>query len=72
MSNALSIAANGINQAVSRATQSAVNIVNASSTGKNIDGDLINIQSDKTSVAANATVIRSEEKMQKSLLDITV
>lgn len=72
MSSALSIAANGITSAVSRATQSAANIVNASSTGKNIDTDLINLNQSSTDVAANAAVLKIAEKMDKALLDITV
>ena len=72
MSSALSIAANGINSAVSRATQSAVNIVNASSTGENLDADLININQSSTDVSANAAVLKIAEKMDKALLDITV
>jgi len=72
MSNALSIAVNGINATVSRATQSASNIANASLTGKNIDSDLINLRASVTNVAANADVIKTEEKNQKALLDIQV
>jgi len=72
MSSALSIAVNGINAAVSRATQSASNIVNASSTGTNLDSDLVNVKVASTDVAANAAVIRATEKEQKALLDITV
>ncbi len=70
MSDALSIAVNGINSAVSRATQSASNIANASLTGKNIDGDLINLRTTSTDVAANVAVIKTAEKNQKALLDI--
>jgi flagellar hook protein FlgE len=72
MSDALSIAVNGLNQAVSHATQSAGNIANASLTGTNVDGDLVNLSVAKTDYAANATVIKTEEKMQKALLDIKV
>ncbi len=72
MSGALSIAANGINQAVSRATQSAANIANASLTGNNIDTDVINLSVASTDVATNAAVIRAAEKNQKALLDISV
>jgi len=74
MSSALSIAVGGINQAINRATQAATNIVNASSTKnnseKNVDGDLVAIKSAGTDVAINATVIKTEHKMQKALLDI--
>jgi len=72
MSSAIQTAVNGITQAVSQATQSAAGIVNASSTGKNIDGDLINLKIDSTQVSANAAVIRTSEKTQKALLDIVV
>ncbi len=71
MSSAFTTAVNGINSAVSRATQSASNIVKASSTGKNVDTDLVNIKSASIDVAANAVVIKEEEKIQKALLDIT-
>jgi len=72
MSNALSVAINGINAAVSLASRSANNIVNASSTGKNVDGDLINVGVASTDMAANAAVIKTVDKMNKALLDITV
>jgi hypothetical protein len=70
MFNPLSSAVTGLYQAVARATQSANNVVNASSTGKNIDEDMVNIGSAKTEVAADATVIKIEQEMQKTLLDI--
>jgi len=70
MFSPLSAAGTGLAQAVSRATQSADNVVNASSTGKNIDGDMVNLAVAKTDAAANASLIKTEEKMQKALLDI--
>ena len=72
MSTILSTAVSGLNSAVSRATQSARNIVNASSTGKNIDKDLVDVNKDKTDYAANAAVIKTTRKMEKALLDIMV
>ena len=72
MSDALSIAVNGLNNAVSRVTQSASNIVNASSTGKNLDSDLVDLKTDSTNYAANAAVIKAVEKDNKALLDIKV
>ncbi|MDE1900384.1 MAG: hypothetical protein KGI37_01925 [Alphaproteobacteria bacterium] len=70
MSSALSIAVGGINASVARATQSATNIVNASSTGNNLDANLVSLNTDQTDVAANAAVIRTVKKMDQSLLDI--
>jgi flagellar basal body rod protein FlgC len=72
MSDALSVAVNGLNASVSRATQFAGNIVKASSTGKNLDGSLVGIKTESVDYAANATVIKTEEKLQKALLDIKV
>lgn len=62
----------GLYQSVSRATQSAGNVVNGLSTGKNIDKELVNLQAEKTVFAANVAVIKTEQKMQKALLDIEV
>ena len=70
MSIALSSAVNGLNASVARTTQSVQSIVNASSTGGNLDGALVRINSEKTNYAANAAVIREEEKRQKTLIDI--
>jgi len=72
MPDALSLAVNGLYAAVSRASQSANNIVNASSTGNNLDASLINLKVADTQFAANATVIKNEEKLHKALLDIKV
>ena len=72
MSSVLSTAVTGLYRSVSRATQSADNIANASLTGKNPDKDLIDLSEDKAAFAANATVIKTAEKMQKALLDIKV
>ncbi|MGB9152581.1 MAG: flagellar basal body rod C-terminal domain-containing protein [Alphaproteobacteria bacterium] len=72
MSNALSIAVNGLNSAASLAVKSATNIVNSSSTGNNVDGALVTLSSASTDYAANAAVIKTVDKMNKALLDITV
>jgi hypothetical protein len=72
MFSSLSAAGTGLYQAVARATQSAGNVVNASSTGKNIDADMVNLKIASTDVAANAAVVKTSEKMQKALLDIKV
>jgi flagellar hook protein FlgE len=48
------------------------NIVNASSTGGNIDADLVSIMVEKTNYAANVEVIKTVGKMNKALLDIKV
>ena len=70
MSSVLSTAINGLSSAVARATHSASNIVKASSTGKNLDADLVNLKVASTDYASNAVVIKKAEKMQKALLDI--
>jgi flagellar basal body rod protein FlgC len=70
MFNALPMAVTGLYQAVARATQSANNIANASLTGKNIDEDMVKLGMAKTDVAANAAVVKAENKMDKALLDI--
>ena len=70
MFSALPTAVSGLTQSVARATQSASNIANASLTGKNVDEDLVKLSMAKTDYAANATVIKTEQKMQKALLDI--
>ena len=72
MSSALSIAVNGFNASVAKATQAVGNIVNASSTGKNVDGDLIKLKAASTGASENAAIIKTEKKTQKALLDITV
>ena len=72
MSSVLSTAVRGLNQAVARVTQSANNIVNASSTGKNLDKNLVDMNVSKTDYAANAAVIKTARKMDKALLDIEV
>ena len=72
MSGALSIAVGGIKQAINRASQAENTIVNASSTGGNVDGSLVALKIASTDVATNAAVIKTEHKMQKALLDILV
>jgi hypothetical protein len=70
MCSPLSAAGAGLYQAVARATQSACNVVKASSTGENIDGDMVNLALEKTNVAVNAAVVKTTGQMQKALLDI--
>jgi len=70
MSDALSIAVNGLNASVARTTQSVGNIVNASSTGNNLDANLVKISAEKTNIAADADVIKTVRKEQQSLIDI--
>ncbi len=72
MSSALSIAVSGLTNAVSRATQAASNIANASLTGGNVDQDLVRTSVASTDYSANAFVIKEEQKREKALLDITV
>ncbi len=72
MFSAIPTAVAGLYQAVARATQSAGNVVNASSTGKNIDEDMVNLATAKNEVAINAAVIKAQQKMDKALLDIKV
>ena len=72
MSGILSTAVSGLNRAVSRATQSANTIVNASSTGENLDKGLVDLNVSKTEYAANAAVIKAAKKMDDALLDIEV
>jgi flagellar hook protein FlgE len=72
MSSALSAAVTGLYQTVARTTQLANNIANASLTGKNVDGDIVNLAQEKTNYAAGAAVIKTEQKMQDALLDIKV
>jgi flagellar hook-associated protein FlgK len=72
MFSTLPAAVTGLYRAVSLATQSASDVVNASSTGKNIDEDMVNLNVAREEFAANADVIKTEEKMQKSLLDMKV
>lgn len=68
----LSVGANGLVDAVARATQSAVNVVNASSTGENIEEAVVKMSMAKTSVDLSASVLKAENQMRKSLLDILV
>ena len=73
MSTALSLAVNGINNVIVRATQATADLVNASSTGAaNVDGDLIQVNQAGNDLAANALVIKTEAKMEKALIDIKV
>ena len=72
MSSALSTAVNGINASVAHATHAAASIVKASSTGTNVDTSLVKIKAERTAVAAEAAVIKTEAKNQKALLDIKV
>jgi len=72
MSDALSIAVNGLNSSSLRSVKAASSIVNASSTGANSDptASLVGLTEDKTSYAANAKVIRAVAEDNKSLIDI--
>lgn len=70
MSTILSTAVTGLYRTVAGATHSANNVVNASSTGKNIDGDMVNLVMAKTQFVANVQTIKTYDKMQKALLDI--
>ena len=72
MSEAISTAINGLDLSVSRVSQSTGNIVNALSTGKNTDGDLVAISAASVNYAANATVIKIARKMESTLIDIKV
>lgn len=72
MSDVLSTAISGMNSAVSNATQSARDIVNASSTGKNLDASLVNMKVAQVDYAANAAVVKIAKKMSDALLDIEV
>ena len=72
MSSPLSTAVTGLYRSVALATQSASNIANASLTQANVDQDMVNLEVAKTTFQANASLIKTEDKMQKSLLDITV
>jgi flagellar hook-associated protein FlgK len=72
MFGSLSATATGLYQAVALATQSASNVANASLTGKNIDEEMVNLLKAQTDFAANAAVLKTEGKMQRSLLDIKV
>ncbi|MDR3423828.1 MAG: hypothetical protein P4M13_01945 [Alphaproteobacteria bacterium] len=72
MIGALSTAVLGLHSAVSSATQSAGNVVKASSTGKNLDGDLVNLKTASVNYAADAAVVKTVGKMEKALLDIRV
>jgi len=72
MSDVLSTAITGLNSAVSRATHSANDIVNASSTGKNLDASLVNLKASQVDYAANAAVVKIAKKMSDALLDIEV
>jgi flagellar basal body rod protein FlgG len=72
MSDALSIATNGLNFTASRIAKDASSIVNASSTGSNGDltTPLVDLAVQKTNYAANAKVIRVVEENNKTLLNI--
>lgn len=72
MSDALTTAIQGINDSVSRATQAADTIVNASSRGQNIDAGLVTLKTASTQVALNAAVMKIDQKMKDALLDILV
>ena len=58
------------NASVARTSQSVANMVNASSTGNNLDANMVAVASEKPYVAANAAVIKTVKKMDQALLDI--
>ncbi len=81
MSSILSIAISGLNNATTRIANAASNIVNASSTpaaSKNagnsaavdLNAELVNGSIAKVEYGANAAVIKVENKLEKSLVDI--
>jgi hypothetical protein len=53
-------------------SNATASIVKASSTGAGIDKNLVKIKQASVAVAAEAKVIKTEQKNQKSLIDITV
>lgn len=68
---ALNLALSGLSNSATRAANTVSNIVNASSTNQ-IDNSLVTLQESKIDYQANATVLKTAEKAQKSLLDIKV
>lgn len=74
MSDALSIALNGLNSTTAQIVKATSSIVNASSTGatEDLSNNLVNILQDKTSYAAEAKVIRAVDQNNKTLLNILV
>jgi len=71
MSVVLNLALSGLSAATTQAAKASSNIVNASSTDS-IDTSLVSLDVAKVNFGANADVIKTDEKMQKSLLDIKV
>lgn len=72
MSDALQTIVHGIQRSVSRATQAVNDIVNASSTGQNIDKDMVDVKIASHEVAMQTAVIKADKKMKDALLDIEV
>ncbi len=83
MSGILDISISGLNAATARIANAASSIVNASSTpsaaknsisntgGGSLDGAIIDSITARVDYGANAAAIKIENKIQKSLLDIT-
>ncbi len=71
MTAILNVALSGLSKATGQAANALSNIVNASST-KSIDSSLVALQESKIDYQANAAVIKTAEKTEKSLLDIQV
>ncbi|MDD3372034.1 MAG: hypothetical protein PHE27_09450 [Alphaproteobacteria bacterium] len=72
MFSPLSSVGTGLYQAVSRATQSATSVVKASSTGENIDENMVALVKANADLEANVAALKAQQKMQRALLDITV
>ncbi len=73
MATITSVAVSGLNDAISRATTAAQNIATASTAGGGgsdaIDSNLIDLQQASISYAADAKVISTANKLQKTLID---
>jgi len=72
MSDALQTIVHGIQRSVSRATHAVSNIVNASSTGQNVDKDMVDVKIASHEVAMQTAVIKADKKMKDALLDIEI
>lgn len=74
MSDALSIAATGMNRSATRLQHDANDIVRATTTDKNeggkLEGAMVSQMVDATSYKANATVFKTSDKMMGALLNI--
>lgn len=76
MLDALSTAVGGLNRSIGVIANATSNIVNASSTGKLPNTDLsasaVTIQAAKVSYGANAQVIKTQQPMDKALLNMII